>query len=359
MNIMKKTKAAVACLLSLTMFAGMGAIATHADEANPNRYEVEAGVLSGSAAIVTTPTAGADVSGGAFVGSLGNDGGYVEITVVADEAGERNVTIGYCSWEARSIDISVNGGEYVNIPTMGNNSNWNGDVMVATTLLYLNAGENVLKIGNVNAWAPNVDYVELGILDEEAKAAAVAALAAEAAALPETVDHSTFAAYESVATKYAGLTDAQKALLTDDQKATVEAAVAAYNTFNESLDQAEVDRVAAGEVATLIDAIGEVTADSESAITAARTAYDALTDAQKAYVSPGTLKKLTNAEEALNAIKNPTSDNNATQNNQQNTNTDDTSDDGDNTTTIVIVVIVAVVVVAGVVVVVLMRKKKD
>ena len=50
----------------------------------------------------------------------------------------------------------------------------------------------------------------------------------------------------------------------------------------------------------LIDAIGEVTAESGDAIDAARKAYDALTDGQKALVS--NYETLTAAEEAYAAL---------------------------------------------------------
>lgn len=306
MTVMKKTKTAIACLLSFTLLAGMTALTAFADEAvGGSRFEAEAGVLSGGAAIVTTPTAGADVSGGAFVGSLGQNGGFVDVTVVADAAGEREVIFCYCSFEARSIDVSVNGGDFINIPTQGNGNNWNGNVMVSSAKLYLNAGENVITIGCINGWAPNVDYVELGVLDSEAMAEAVAALVDEAEALPEEVTSSTASAYESVVSKYAGLTDEQRALLTDEQKAKMDAASTAYDAYDKSLDQLVADQAAAAEVKTLVDAIGDVTADSEAAITAARSAYDKLTDSQKAFVSPGTLKLLANAEASLEAIKNP------------------------------------------------------
>ena len=63
----------------------------------------------------------------------------------------------------------------------------------------------------------------------------------------------------------------------------------------------DVDDVA--EVEALIDAIGEVTLESEEAIEAARAAYDALTDAQKELVE--NYEDLVAAEAALDALKNP------------------------------------------------------
>ena len=65
------------------------------------------------------------------------------------------------------------------------------------------------------------------------------------------------------------------------------------------------DQEAADEVIAKINEIGDnITLDSESAIVEARTAYDALTDAQKALVT--NLAELTTAEVALAALKTPT-----------------------------------------------------
>ncbi len=60
-------------------------------------------------------------------------------------------------------------------------------------------------------------------------------------------------------------------------------------------------RLAAGTVDALIDAIGTATLDSEEAITAARAAYDALTEAQRALVTK--LDVLTAAEKTLSQLK--------------------------------------------------------
>ena len=63
------------------------------------------------------------------------------------------------------------------------------------------------------------------------------------------------------------------------------------------------DQEAADAVVVLIDAIGTVTVDSKDAIEAARTAYDALTDAQKAKVT--NYETLTAAEAALEELNKP------------------------------------------------------
>ena len=69
-----------------------------------------------------------------------------------------------------------------------------------------------------------------------------------------------------------------------------------------SMADVQADLDAAAAVEEKIDAIGTVTLESEEKIVAARKAYDALTDAQKKYVSNAA--DLTAAEAALEALKN-------------------------------------------------------
>ena len=68
----------------------------------------------------------------------------------------------------------------------------------------------------------------------------------------------------------------------------------------------KADKDAAQVVSDQIQAIGEVTLDSESAIVSARTAYDALTDAQKQYVTNAQL--LTEQEGTLATLKQAAAD---------------------------------------------------
>ncbi len=88
---------------------------------------------------------------------------------------------------------------------------------------------------------------------------------------------------------YDALTDEQKDLVDDD-------------TYKKLTDaEAEYDRLAAESVKDKIDAIGQVKyPDSKDAIKAARDAYDALTDEQKALVSEETYNKLVAAEKEYN-----------------------------------------------------------
>ena len=97
---------------------------------------------------------------------------------------------------------------------------------------------------------------------------------------------------------YDALTADQKALVPAEKLAILTAAEKAYADLKA---QAEADQAAADIVIGQINAIGTVTLSSEPAIVAARQAYDALTDAQKALVTNYAV--LTAAEVKLEILK--------------------------------------------------------
>ena len=99
-------------------------------------------------------------------------------------------------------------------------------------------------------------------------------------------------------TAYDALTDAQKALV--ENLSVLEAAEKKYNELVEQAKQEEIDEAAASGVEALINAIGKVTLSDKKAIEAARAAYDALTDAQKALVE--NYDELVAAETELKAL---------------------------------------------------------
>ena len=84
--------------------------------------------------------------------------------------------------------------------------------------------------------------------------------------------------------------------LTSEQQAQIPEATRNKLIEAEKAYQAILDQKATNEAIQKINAIGEVTKDSGAAIKAARDAYDALTDEQKALVPADKLKKLTDAE---------------------------------------------------------------
>ncbi len=98
---------------------------------------------------------------------------------------------------------------------------------------------------------------------------------------------------------YDKLTDAQKKLVSNYD--ALEAAEAEYAKLEKEADQETLDKAAAKGVDEKISAIGAVTLESENAIKAARAAYDALTDAQKALVEG--LAALEAAEAKLAELK--------------------------------------------------------
>lgn len=104
-------------------------------------------------------------------------------------------------------------------------------------------------------------------------------------------------AVAAAAAAYEALTGEQKSLVGDEAKAKLEAAQKAIA----DLEQAEADKAAAAEVVNAINKINDnVTLDDQSAVAAARAAYDALTDAQKAYVT--NLDQLTKAEGTIKEL---------------------------------------------------------
>ena len=100
-------------------------------------------------------------------------------------------------------------------------------------------------------------------------------------------------------TAYNAITREQKQLISDDVK----------NILFEAVDFAS-DQQAAKKVIAKIHAIGTVMATTESLqkITAARTAYNALSDKQKQFISAEIIKILTDAETAYANLKNQPDD---------------------------------------------------
>ena len=105
-------------------------------------------------------------------------------------------------------------------------------------------------------------------------------------------------------TAYNALTDAQKALIS----ASTLKKLTDAETELAQLKQTDTDAAAANAVKELIDAIGTVTLDKESAITTARNAYNRLTTLQKNLVGATYLAKLTAAEAELAALKKAAAD---------------------------------------------------
>ena len=107
------------------------------------------------------------------------------------------------------------------------------------------------------------------------------------------------AAVEAARAAYDDLTDAQKALV--DNVAALEAAEAAIVALEKAAEESAADKAAADEVVAIIEALNVQSLEDKAAVEAARTAYDALTDAQKAFVI--NLSKLEEAEGVIIAME--------------------------------------------------------
>ena len=97
---------------------------------------------------------------------------------------------------------------------------------------------------------------------------------------------------------YNALTNDQKALVSADKLTVLTDAETKYAELKQAADEAAADKDAADAAITSINAIGtvEYTETSKAKIDAARTAYNNLTDAQKALVTKETVAVLTAAE---------------------------------------------------------------
>ncbi|MBR4868751.1 MAG: hypothetical protein IKU10_06305, partial [Clostridia bacterium] len=155
----------------------------------------------------------------------------------------------------------------------------------ALTSTQKNLVTNLSKLTAAEATITNLEKVE-------ADKAAAQVVIDQINALPATITLSNKSAVTAARTAYKALTTAQQGYVTNLSKLT------AAETTIANLEKVEADKAAAAAVDTKIAAIGTLTADNfkskASTITAARTAYDALTDAQKAYVTK--LSVLTAAE---------------------------------------------------------------
>lgn len=121
-------------------------------------YEAEAGDLGGQAVISDCQ----DASGGRMVGYLGGgdgeDRGYVVLnSIEVMEDGMYDVSVFYATKDSRSFTISVNGAEEVRLvcPPSGGFDK----VGKAVVRLSLKAGENTVKFGCSDGYAPNLDRI--------------------------------------------------------------------------------------------------------------------------------------------------------------------------------------------------------
>ena len=231
-------------------------------------------------------------------------------------------------WDGLSFDLTgaIKVGGFAKVPTHRILSYGDGidnpyGTSAAAIVSQLPALSLKLEGWHVNDVIEKIDAIgEVTLASEEAIVAARAAYGALTEAQKAEVTN-----YDKLTAAEARLADLKAAKAVDDMidaigevtlesEETITAARAAYGALTEAR-QAEVksyDKLTAAEarladlkaakpVDDMIDAIGEVTLESEDAIAAARAAYEALTEAQKAEVK--SYDKLTAAEARLADLK--------------------------------------------------------
>ncbi len=147
------------------------------------------------------------------------------------------------------------------------------------------------------------------LTDAEAKYADLQAAAGAVAKINDigevSLKPSCKAKIDAARAAYDALTEAQKALVTEEQLKVLTDAEAAYKDLYDNASGDELNQIAAKEATDAITDIGEVTLTDEckAKIDGARKLYDALTEDQKKLVTAETLKVLTDAEAAYKNLK--------------------------------------------------------
>ena len=164
------------------------------------------------------------------------------------------------------------------------------------------AGEGVLCLKGAEGHnAPQLDCFAITLVEEapESLDQIAANAVMEQINAIGTVTLDSEADITAARTAYNALTETQKALVTNLNVLTE--AEKTLQTLQEQAAQDAANKAAAAAVMKKINAIGMVTLDSEADITAARTAYDALTETQKVLVT--NLNVLTEAEKTLQTLQ--------------------------------------------------------
>jgi hypothetical protein len=142
------------------------------------RYEAETGYSEAYTEIDWNKcqySEAANCSGGYKAGWLGNSekNSLQWRNVYSKTGGKYQLTIAYICGENRNITVSVNGKK---VKTQSYNSgSWN-TVGTKSLEITLEQGDNVIRLSNASGWMPDLDYIDLTLLEpsgvEEVKAAA-------------------------------------------------------------------------------------------------------------------------------------------------------------------------------------------
>ena len=130
------------------------------------RYQAEEAWMPLYQEIAGRPTARYETSSsadcGAYAGWLGNNpDNYMEWRDIHTfEGGKYRLSICYASGESRNLDVYVNG-ELVRTFKSLNSHSWSDGWASVAVPVTLQPGRNTIRLGNDNAFAPNIDYIIL------------------------------------------------------------------------------------------------------------------------------------------------------------------------------------------------------
>lgn len=183
--------------------------------------EAENATIAGNAVVNND----ADASNRQFVGNVGaGNAGTLTFTVQANTAGTYNMKIYQFQADTRSIAITVNGN---NAGTLActNTGSWNPPATADTVEIALNEGANTIQFAGVEgAYAPNIDKIEIDLLESEAEATVEA--------LISTLNVDTLTESDADKAKVKGIQASYNALPDKSGVANADVLEQAYNKVN-------------------------------------------------------------------------------------------------------------------------------
>ncbi len=128
-----------------------------ANPSNSNVYQAENGVMTNAA----FEDKNGGFNGTGYVNFAAENPSIVEIPVHVPIAGEYSITLTYANGKPETRSLSVSSGEGIsNVIEFESTDTWT-QWKTKTTILTLQAGDNVIKISTVNGDGPNLDQIEL------------------------------------------------------------------------------------------------------------------------------------------------------------------------------------------------------
>lgn len=266
------------------------------------------GMIGGGATLESTDGKGYVTGIGKGSDEIDEEEGTVTFRFNGKEAAEWNMDIYYLSKaddnegtgaNIRDFVVTINNDtanpKTVTCPEGNSWNDTNAASVITLDKISLNKGKNTLVFGNPDGNAPSLVKVVLTRTDYAAAAEVEELIMSQ---LGTVDDIAQLGIVQQIRKKYDALTEEEKKLVSNE----------AYKMLLSAEDfmQGFLDQEAADAVINAIEAIDEeITLENEAEITAARKAYEELTEAQKLLVTQGILDKLASAEKQLDDLLNP------------------------------------------------------